>query len=80
MLGHHPRRARADDRYRLEPEDGLEDEPATRVTSFYDWSGIDPVWRGRLEFPIVPPAALATTLGILERTVRYDVRRAFPTS
>ena len=50
--------------YRLEPVDG-----GTRVTSYYDWSGIDPHWRDRLPFPVVDEAALRATLGILERTV-----------
>jgi hypothetical protein len=51
--------------YRLEPTaDG------TQVTSYCDWSGIDPVWRERdLSFPIVPASALKATLGILARTV-----------
>jgi hypothetical protein len=42
----------------------------TVVTSFYDWSDIDPVWRERAIFPILPESALKATLGILERTVR----------
>jgi carbon monoxide dehydrogenase subunit G len=51
--------------YRLEPvADG------TRVTSYCDWSNMDPVWRERgLSFPIVPASALKATLGILARTV-----------
>ena len=51
--------------YRLEPTaDG------TEVTSYCDWSGMDPVWRERgLSFPIVPASALKATLGILARTV-----------
>ena len=52
--------------YRLTP-----DGPGTTVvTSFYDWSDIDPVWRERAIFPILPESALKATLGILERTVR----------
>ena len=50
--------------YRLEPTDG-----ATMVTSYYDWSGIDPAWRDADVFPIIPESALRATLGILERTV-----------
>jgi len=51
--------------YTLEPaEDG-----ATLVTSYYDWSGIDPVWRDAEIFPIIPESALRATLGILARTV-----------
>jgi hypothetical protein len=50
--------------YRLEPaEDG------TLVTSYYDWSGIDEVWREADIFPVIPEAALRATLGILARTV-----------
>jgi Polyketide cyclase / dehydrase and lipid transport len=51
--------------YRLEPagDDG------TRVTSYYDWSSIDPHWREAGIFPVLPEAALRATLGILERTV-----------
>jgi hypothetical protein len=52
--------------YRLTP-DGPD---STIVTSFYDWSDIDPVWRERAIFPILPESALKATLGILERTVR----------
>ncbi|HEX3090833.1 MAG TPA: hypothetical protein VHQ23_19420, partial [Ilumatobacteraceae bacterium] len=43
--------------------------PSTLVTSYYDWSDIDPVWRERNIFPIIPESALRATLGILERTV-----------
>ncbi len=50
--------------YRLEPvEDG------TMVTSYYDWSTIDPVWKEAAVFPVLPEAALRATLGILARTV-----------
>jgi hypothetical protein len=51
--------------YRLEPVD-----EGTLVTSYYDWSDIDPVWRERNIFPIIPESALRATLGILDRTVR----------
>jgi hypothetical protein len=50
--------------YTLEPVEG-----GTLVTSYYDWSEIDPVWRERDIFPIIPESALRATLGILERTV-----------
>ena len=54
--------------YRLEPaDDGT--EPATVVTSYYDWTNIDPVWRERAIFPVIPESALRATLGILARTV-----------
>ena len=35
--------------YRLEPAD-----EGTLVTSYYDWSNIDPVWRERAIFPVDP--------------------------
>lgn len=60
--------------YRLRPVDG-----GTEVTSYYDWSNIDPIWRDRelpqlgpdvkVTWPVVPATALRATLGILERTV-----------
>lgn len=50
--------------YTLEPvEDG------TLVTSYYDWSNIDPVWKEAGIFPILSEGALRATLGILARTV-----------
>ena len=57
--------------YRLEPSDGDE----TVVTSFYDWSNIDPKWREANIFPIIPESALRATLGILDRTVRRGYPR-----
>lgn len=53
--------------YRLEPST---DSDATMVTSFYDWSKIDPEWRKADIFPVIPESALRATLGILDRTVR----------
>jgi hypothetical protein len=51
--------------YRLEPAaDG------TLVTSYYDWSQIDPRWREAGIFPVISEGALRATLGILARTVR----------
>jgi len=50
--------------YTLEPVDG-----GTLVTSYYDWSEIDPTWREASIFPIIPETALRATLGILARTV-----------
>ena len=55
--------------YDLAPAEG-----GTIVTSFYDWSAIDPVWAERDIFPIIPESALRATLGILERTVRRRPR------
>ena len=50
--------------YTLEPvEDG------TLVTSYYDWSSIDPVWKKAGIFPVISEGALRATLGILARTV-----------
>jgi hypothetical protein len=50
--------------YRLEPIEG-----GTMVTSYYDWSNIDPQWKEANIFPIIPESALRATLGILARTV-----------
>jgi uncharacterized protein YndB with AHSA1/START domain len=50
--------------YTLEPVDG-----GTLVTSYYDWSAIDPVWREAGIFPVISEGALRATLGILDRTV-----------
>jgi hypothetical protein len=50
--------------YRLEPS-----EKGTLVTSYYDWSEIDPQYREADIFPVIPEAALRATLGILARTV-----------
>src|SRR5664279_1360582 len=50
--------------YLLEPVEG-----GTLVTSYYDWSEIDPVWREADIFPILSEGALRATLGILARTV-----------
>jgi hypothetical protein len=55
--------------YTLEPADD-----GTVVTSYYDWSDIDPVWRERNIFPIIPESALRATLGILHRTVVRNPR------
>jgi hypothetical protein len=41
----------------------------TLVTSYYDWSSIDPVWREAGIFPVLSEGALRATLGILGRTV-----------
>ena len=51
--------------YRLEPVEG-----GTLVTSYYDWSEIDPVWKEAKIFPVISEGALRATLGILDRTVR----------
>ena len=52
--------------YRLEP---AQDATGTIVTSYYDWSDIDPVWRDAGIFPVISEGALRATLGILARTV-----------
>jgi hypothetical protein len=54
--------------YRLDPVN-----EGTLVTSFYDWSGIHPVWREAAIFPILSEGALRATLGILARTVTRGV-------
>jgi uncharacterized protein YndB with AHSA1/START domain len=59
--------------YRLRPTD---DGEATIVTSFYDWSEIDPKYRKGGHFPIISENALRATLGILDRTVRRGYPRA----
>ncbi len=53
--------------YTLEPTDG-----GTLVTSYYDWSSIDPVWKERAIFPVISEGALRATLGILARTIARD--------
>ena len=50
--------------YRLRPQGA-----GTLVTSYYDWSAIDPVWREAGIFPVISEGALRATLGILSRTV-----------
>jgi hypothetical protein len=57
--------------YRLEP---AEDGAGTVVTSYYDWSTIDPQWKEANIFPIIPESALRATLGILERTLKHSNR------
>jgi hypothetical protein len=59
--------------YRLEPMAG-----GTLVTSYYDWSDIDPVWREAGIFPVLSEASLRATLGILARTVAPGVARPIP--
>ena len=51
--------------YVLEPVEG-----GTLVTSYYDWSAIDPVWRDAGIFPVISEGALRATLGILARTAQ----------
>jgi hypothetical protein len=58
--------------YRLEP---AHDAAATEVTSFYDWSNIDPKWRDAGIFPVLSEGVLRATLGILDRTVRRGYLR-----
>jgi len=50
--------------YTLEPV-----EEGTLVTSYYDWSDIDPTWKDAGIFPVLSEGALRATLGILARTV-----------
>ena len=50
--------------YTLDPVEG-----GTLVTSYYDWSAADEVWKEAGIFPVVPESALRGTLGILARTV-----------
>jgi hypothetical protein len=60
--------------YRLEP-DGA---GGTRVTSYYDWSDIDPHWREAGIFPVLSEGALRATLGILARAVNRGYISAPP--
>ncbi len=55
--------------YTLEPTD-----EGTLVTSYYDWSEIDPAYQGAGIFPVIPESALRATLGILARTVTREAR------
>jgi hypothetical protein len=57
--------------YTLEPTDG-----GTLVTSYYDWSSIDPAWKEAGVFPVISEGALRATLGILARTVALGGRPA----
>jgi hypothetical protein len=50
--------------YTLEPVD-----EGTLVTSYYDWSSIDPAYKDAGIFPVISEGALRATLGILARTV-----------
>ena len=52
--------------YRLEPV-----PEGTTVTSYYDWSSIDPTWRDAGIFPVISEGAIRATLGILARTVQH---------
>jgi len=51
--------------YQIEPAD----EGGSVVTSYYDWSEIEPSWREANIFPVISEGALRATLGILARTV-----------
>jgi hypothetical protein len=59
--------------YTLEPVDG-----GTLVTSYYDWSDIDPVYRDAGIFPVISEGALRATLGILARNVAPGSPRGTP--
>ena len=61
--------------YQLEPTDPTDQAAATVVTSFYDWSNIDPKWRDAGIFPVISEGALRATLGVLDRTVRRGYPR-----
>jgi uncharacterized protein YndB with AHSA1/START domain len=50
--------------YTLEPT-----AEGTVVTSYYDWSDIDPQWKQADIFPVISETALRATLGILDRTL-----------
>jgi hypothetical protein len=59
--------------YTLAPVDD-----GTLVTSYYDWSSIDPTWKEAGIFPVISEGALRATLGILARTVAPDAGRTAP--
>ena len=44
------------------------------MTSYYDWSEIDPQWREAGIFPVISELALRATLGILERTLKHSTQ------
>jgi uncharacterized protein YndB with AHSA1/START domain len=51
---------------------GYELEPSgtgTKVTSYYDWSRIEPRYREVIGFPVIADTTLKATLGILARNV-----------
>lgn len=56
--------------YQLAPADG-----GTVVTSYYDWSEADQVWKEAGIFPVLGEGSLRATLGILARTVAPGVPR-----
>ncbi len=58
--------------YQLQPTG---DGANTLVTSFYDWSNIDPKWRDAGIFPVLSEGTLRATLGVLDRTVRRGYPR-----
>ena len=60
--------------YNLEPCD-----EGSSVTSYYDWSRIDPVWKEKEIFPILSETNLRATLGILARTVAPGTPRPIRT-
>jgi Polyketide cyclase / dehydrase and lipid transport len=55
--------------YALQPAEG-----GTIVTSYYDWSTIDPTWKEAGIFPVISEGALRATLGILARTINRRER------
>ena len=57
--------------YRLEPVEG-----GTLVTSYYDWSEIEPAYRAAGIVPVISAGALRATRGILARTIARDGRPA----
>ncbi|MCU1428473.1 MAG: hypothetical protein JWL83_2473 [Actinomycetia bacterium] len=44
-------------------------DDGTLVTSYYDWSSIDPTWKQAGIVPVISEGALRATLGILARTL-----------
>ncbi|RRO13151.1 polyketide cyclase [Saccharopolyspora rhizosphaerae] len=59
--------------YLLEPLENADGGPATKVTSYCDWSDVHPDWLPI--FPVIDQKALRATLGVLERTVKRGYPR-----
>ena len=86
-VDHHGLRSRPRDRLDDPGPDQAPDRPRVRlpagtveggtlVTSYYDWSEIEPAYRDAGIFPVISEGALRATLGILARTIARDGRPA----
>ncbi|WP_245565456.1 polyketide cyclase [Nocardioides insulae] len=59
--------------YLLDPVSTEDDSPATRVTSYCDWSSAAEKWKP--VFPVIDQKSLRASLGVLERAVRRGYPR-----